>query len=835
MTRYFIRELSIEGFRGINNVGEPLCMQFKSGAVNSVFAPNAQGKSSVFEALSYAIKGVIPKLEEMPAADRPAEYYANRFHGSSPSIIDLSLEPDDGSALVEIRVERATDGSRTVSSPSGYPDPDGLLLLLDSEMCLVDNRAFLRFVEDTPLDRGRSFSGLLGIGQLSEFRQALATLAHSRTVTGDFELGTLQAEVNSAGSLRETAERQIRTEYKAVTDLELGDLIDVDEIATAATQALKQISVIAPHLEANDLLSVDWDEAQASVRDAENGEGRSELTSLIAQIAALEGLASTEDEGPEISRVENAADLLAESLSQTKGVALQELYHTALGMVESGEWEDENVCPVCQSRLSAPLSTHLKDCLADYDVSQQRADDLSRVWKEASCVDRLKRLVSSTDMSIEEEVTEAVTKIDQRVKSGKSSGEDISSAVELLGNLDGIRRDKLQSATERREELRSTLPKSLVSVTEQVNHGKQLSASLKDFQAQSDLAKEIQAKLDKRKGWAEFIREAASSFSDAEVRLSTARTQLLENTYKQFYSEITHNPEIVPALKKSPGSEELYLVLESFYGLSDLSAPSLLPESCRNALAISIFLSAALESRTAARFIVMDDVTSSFDAGHQFQLMELIRTTIGRPANPDGPQIIMLSHDGLLEKYFDRLSSSADWHHQKIQGLPPKGVVFTQTQTADRHRARAEHFLNTGQVEQAEPLVRQYLEFCLQQVIQRIRVPVPFDFAMRDDRKMVQACLDAIKSAVLLHKAAGDLILTNSQVSQFEAQHVPAVLGNWVSHYATGVTSSFTPQVLESVLDSVDSLVECFKYDCNCSGSTQKRFFKSLSAKHCTC
>ena len=108
-----------------------------------------------------------------------------------------------------------------------------------------------------------------------------------------------------------------------------------------------------------------------------------------------------------------------------------------------------------------------------------------------------------------------------------------------------------------------------------------------------------------------------------------------------MYKEVTKNPEIVPLLKKSDTSEELHLRLAHFYGLSDLSAATLLPESYRNALAICIYLAAVLQSSSTARFVVLDDVTSSFDAGHQWSLMELIRTKIAYPANPSGPQVII--------------------------------------------------------------------------------------------------------------------------------------------------------------------------------------------------
>ena len=70
--------------------------------------------------------------------------------------------------------------------------------------------------------------------------------------------------------------------------------------------------------------------------------------------------------------------------------------------------------------------------------------------------------------------------------------------------------------------------------------------------------------------------------------------------------------------------------------------------------------------------MVLDDVTSSPDAGHQFSLMDtiLIKLRYGAPNGlPGGLQFIILSHDTSLEKYFDRLNGTTEWHHQKLQAM----------------------------------------------------------------------------------------------------------------------------------------------------------------------
>ena len=111
MSRYFLVKMKVEGFRGINNAHRPLELNFHTDALNSVFAPNALGKSSVFEALVYAIRGCIPKLDDLPAADRSSHYYCNLFHCDNKSSIELTFRPDDSSPDVIISVERNPDGS----------------------------------------------------------------------------------------------------------------------------------------------------------------------------------------------------------------------------------------------------------------------------------------------------------------------------------------------------------------------------------------------------------------------------------------------------------------------------------------------------------------------------------------------------------------------------------------------------------------------------------------------------------------------------------------------------------------------------------------------------
>jgi DNA repair exonuclease SbcCD ATPase subunit len=65
MPRYYLSQISIEGFRGINNDGDPLVIKFKPNTVNSIHAHNGVGKTSIFEAIHFAIFGTVPRLTRL--------------------------------------------------------------------------------------------------------------------------------------------------------------------------------------------------------------------------------------------------------------------------------------------------------------------------------------------------------------------------------------------------------------------------------------------------------------------------------------------------------------------------------------------------------------------------------------------------------------------------------------------------------------------------------------------------------------------------------------------------------------------------------------------------
>lgn len=151
---------------------------------------------------------------------------------------------------------------------------------------------------------------------------------------------------------------------------------------------------------------------------------------------------------------------------------------------------------------------------------------------------------------------------------------------------------------------------------------------------------------------------------------------------------------------------------------------------------------------------------------------------------------------------------------------------MVSAQQADRLKAQAQQYLNMGSVDIGEPFVRQYLEYKLGQVITRLGILVPPDYATRGDKRTLSTYMDAITNAVALYQAAKRCVLTQQQVSDLQTRHATAIMSNYVSHYESGAGTPFNAYALLGILQSVDDLASCFMWTDPTDGQT--KYYKAL-------
>lgn len=829
MSRYFLASAAIEGFRGINNDGDPLVLKFKHDAVNSVHAPNGVGKSSIFEALHFALHGTVPRLEGMQDAEQGASYIVNKFHPAQQATVALVFKSDDGTPDVSITVTRTVAGGRVVTSPSGHADPDSFLADLCEDFVLVDYPRFASLVDCSALERGRSFASLVGMSRYSQLRQALDGAKNTRNINGDLGLSTLDTEVTAENRALGAVEQRILAAHQEVTGAAGGQMADTAALKAQVTAGLTGIALFTPLLANASVMDFDFDAAEKIVDQEEGGAARKTLDGLNTAVTTLGGLQVSAAELAEIDALVTAAKARDDAMRKVGAASLHALLKSALSVVNSADWHDPKVCPVCEKAGDGPLQEQLEAKIALYDEADQLDAELKRQVQSAGCVGKLRQLEEQARLGVVD-ADRIAPVLTLAARQSSVSTADLERAKDALGALEAKRVDVLAAINAEIATLQASLPPSLVAVTRTLGQAKQFRDAMNEYERTLPALAAKRAKLAKLNRWKTFITNVAGQFATAESALANARITDIQASCQELFGHLVRGgPDVRPTLNRAQNTEQVDLKLADFFGLPNQSARALLSESYRNAVAASIFMAAATRHQGVPRFMVLDDVTSSFDAGHQFSLMDTIRTKLRFGAAnglPGALQFIILSHDTSLEKYFDRLNGTTEWNHQKLQGMPPRGRLMIAAQQADRLKAQAEQYLNAGQIDIGEPFVRQYLEYKLGQIITRLEIPVPPDYATRGDKRTLSTYVDAITAAVALYQAAGRCVLSAQQITDLQNHHMPSIMANYVSHYETGAGNPFNAYALLGVLQSVDALADCFCW--TDPANNQRKYYRRL-------
>lgn len=820
VTGWLLEGVSIEGFRGVNNEGHPLELKLNPAKVSSISAVNGVGKTSVYDAVRYAITGKLPWLDDLPAAERDKDYYQNRFHSTGQSTIKLRLVAEPGGEKCEIIVNRDALGLRSVTATPPW-DATAILTALNREFVFLDGPTFQKFIAAPPLVRGRTFSGLLGLSAYSDLRQALAGLVNTRAFNNHFgttaHAQTKSREERTAGELSAA----IAKDYEILVGAAIRDL-DASDAKEKCHEALAQIAPLKPVCEGKAFAVIDIDACIEAIKDAEGGPKRERLGACIRERGDL---AKVNHEAPIAERATQLAARAGdreEALEKTAGDLMLELYQAGKKVVEAEQWEDPHLCPLCDGTGTHSLRDHLASRLSEFEALDKATTALAAEWNEAGWTEllQLEAMVEATPEKRLLAVRQA------RASAGSISKAEADSLVEHLVAL-RTRAGEIDAQLEaEQKQLEQELPPSAVEVTKKVETARRLQESWRKLEQSQTIIAEETAKETCVGRVRDFLVDASKTFATAEAGMSKARLAAVEPVFKDYFKKMSFHG-VEPAVSKKADSEELRIGLTQFYGLTNVSPQALLSESFRNAFAISLYLAAASLYGGLPKFVVLDDVTSSFDAGHQHFLVELIRTTFARPGNATGPQVILLSHDTMLEKLFNKHSGSGTWWHQRLEGSP-QVAVLPQAGAVNKVRDRTISMLQAGQVDSAKEGVRQYLEYRLSDLISKLRIPVSVDIAFNDDKQLSSEFLKAIEAAVKLHKAANSLELDAAQQAGLNTNMV-TIVGNFLSHWGTGQTAAFSGPSLLGVMQAIDDYCDCFTFEP--TPGAARIYYRSLSQR----
>ena len=561
-----------------------------------------------------------------------------------------------------VTVKRDAAGNRSVAATNGA-DGNAILAELNWEFVLLDGNTFQKFIDFAPQARGRSFAGLLGLKRYSVLRQGLSGLANTRAFNNHFGTTDKQGRQNTAKAAADRARANIKEAYAAL----VGDEYDPAEAEASmlakAHSALSGIALLKPLCEGRTFEQINPTACVEAAKAADGTEARNRLSKVLQDHTSWTEASAGAPTPDDASRLIVLAEARDAALKLTQGDVFRQLYALSDTILSDPSWDDPHRCPTCGRVGEHAVLDHVRGKIAEFDAVAAASTDLAQFWTEKGW-----GLLESLEKLARDPVEAAqLATAKSSGTQGTLSGELARAITTWVAILLSRAEEKLKELADTKVEIEKGLPEKLTAVVEKAEAARRLQSNLTDLRRETATHTKVTAELARIARVKTFLDAASSAFATAEADASSRRLATIEPAAQTIFKSIMFE-EVVPALRKRAGSEDLSIALAEFWTLTDISAQAVLSESYRNAFAISVYLAAASLYGGGARFLILDDVTSSFDSGHQFHLMNVIKTQFARPGVASGPQVILLSHDTVLEKLFNTNANDGGWWHQCIQG-----------------------------------------------------------------------------------------------------------------------------------------------------------------------
>ena len=255
-----------------------------------------------------------------------------------------------------------------------------------------------------------------------------------------------------------------------------------------------------------------------------------------------------------------------------------------------------------------------------------------------------------------------------------------------------------------------------------------------------------------------------------------------------------------------------------FHGKVVSPPETYLSESHVNCLGICLFLASAIAFNKINRFLVLDDVISSFDTDHRARFGHLLRDRFA------DYQILLFTHERTWFDYMTNLVRGVGWEIHRVVWNEDVGVQLGPAPLGSR--SVIETKLAKSDIVGLGNTIRNHLERLLKEICASLKVKLPFLFNDDNEDRMVGEMLPALMATLKKHEC--------------ELSKAPVVrrilssnfLANKVSHDSLFVATTGDLKALWADVSEFEQLFICG--DCRKMINTKKVDY-ILSTINCKC
>lgn len=723
-----IRTLEICGLRGIKR---KLCLDL-SGRSTLIYGDNGSGKSSISDAIEWFYRN---RIEHLAAGEIGRD--------GIPALRSVLLDnADEGFVKIEyakaklgstksIRLKRNALESTHSNVTKDFQD---FLALSSNENLILRYRDLIPFVVDTRKGRLDHLSKIIGFSEVSDVRALLKRTVndltkHLRSSDFDGQISRQQEHLIGCFDRNVTSREQF---IQAINDLikPLGLSRKLRSLDKREVEAITRLIAKPEHAETIQL--------QVFYRTAHD------TTSAISVLLA----AIMRDYASYVRSFET----LAGDLQKISKILLDRLLQEGVAVLTTSSFSEDR-CPLClQPKRRSELIRELESRIQE--LQRVKADktelDEARDYLQAE-VRRCREIAGSL-------LLDSHLKLPQNRKL-KAGVEALNKSLDAYMAQLGVD----VASGEKPKQVSGIAPKPrLLNDMKQFckDKGRELKTTAEGeerLRIHSNLLLAVQAYQEIERLYTMRQRVVSQLRSMETVYCAFARKQseALVNFLDQFSTDINEiytfmNPDenisevrLVPA---ETDGELVGITMNVLLHGSLVSPPhGYLSESHLNCLGIAFFLTSVMAFNRQNRFLVLDDVISSFDSGHRKRFADLINERFA------DYQIILLTHEKAWFDYVANMVRAKNWHIRTVKWEHDSGTHLDES--LETLEERVERRIKSTDCDGLGNDMRRYLERILKEAARNLEVKVRFLYNDTNEDRMCYELLTELKGK--LNKHAG--------------------------------------------------------------------------------
>ena len=743
-----IKNISITGLRGIK---DSISLPLNEKSI-LLYGDNGTGKSSISDAIEW--------------------FYTDRVSHLSGSEIDLkealrnSHQKDSDTATITISYNRnIIDATRSLFSKKGKltseisnssNDFQNYYKTSESENLLLRYQFLRDFIDQTKGDKLKYLSDIIGFSELTKTKEVLRKAFNS--IKSEIKTQNFEAQINNE-------KQTLIAKIGAAVSQENNLFEKINEIV----EPLKT-EIIVNSIE-------DIDKVLNHIKRPTNTKQITELQFLENTNNALSTLKSEiHFIDKEYHKYFSEFNKIAEDVQSIMQTFLAELLKSGETVINK-KFHKEDSCPLClQEKNLEDLKSDIQRRLKEIEESSKKKVTFDSTKKSISDIieERLKRLeLIANNVLLNEQGNEkiktAIITLNKRLTDyQKAANEKVTSGNKLPANNTLILTDddfKIQEQITTRLEAIQTAIKNDKSTELYASILSAKDAFLKIKRFEKD-----RSKLEYQKNSLEII---YNEFVKRQKEGLESFINSFSSYINDFYQYMNPDEQFHEIRIVTIGEDDELngITIEYKYNGSWVSPPQkYFSESHLNCFGISFFLASVIAFNKENKFIILDDVISSFDSTHRKRFADLLFEKFA------DYQFILLTHEEQWFNYVRQLAKKKEWIVGEINWSDAKGTHLGEKPNDLKEFIERE--LANNSVEALGNPIRKYLESVLKDIAINLDVKVSFRLNDQNEKRMPDELLSELKSRI--GKSGGQDI--KAKVPIIDRVGYSTILGNLLSH-----------------------------------------------------